>query len=143
MSVEKMDDDEVHQFLQNHSIGTLALADDNDSYAAPESFGYEDGVLYFYFVYQPESKKMEYVSKTDTAIITIYDNELLESVIVEGELEEMKTENSLVGGTIFAEQSEFPSLDFNIELPTEDHQTAFYKMEIEESTGRKFSANLE
>jgi nitroimidazol reductase NimA-like FMN-containing flavoprotein (pyridoxamine 5'-phosphate oxidase superfamily) len=109
-----MDDDEVNEFLRNHGQGILSLADSDDAYAVPVSFGYDDNALYFVLhKFGDNSEKLDFVTATNRAAFTAYqfDNETRwRSVLVCGQLEKVREENQDRADEILFENAQFVSL---------------------------------
>lgn len=92
---------EIGDFLRTQQTGVLSLARDDDSYAIPVSFAYDDGgdeapSIFFRLGYAPASQKEDYVESTDHATFVAYDHtdDGWRSVVAEGHLEEL-TESDL------------------------------------------------
>lgn len=144
MGCQLMTDGEVRQFLSNHWVGVLSFAAEDESYAVPESFGFdsESDEIYFHFVHTEDSLKMEFVEYGGSVTLTVFDMQTLESVIVRGELEEVSDSESLVGGAVVSEQSQFPTLEFAPDVELQDMEMAVYKLIPSEMTGRRFSPDF-
>ncbi|EMA31086.1 pyridoxamine 5'-phosphate oxidase family protein [Halobiforma nitratireducens] len=87
----EMTDAEIDDFLSRHETGILSLARDNDPYAIPISYGYDEENQEFYMrlVSTPESEKREFLDSTPDSRLVIYDEsqETYRSVIAKGTLE--------------------------------------------------------
>lgn len=109
-----MDDDQVNEFLRDHGQGILSLADSNDAYAVPISFGYDGEALYFVFhKFGENSEKLDFVTATNRAAFTVYkfDSQTRwRSVIVCGHLEKVHEENQVKADEILFENAQFVSL---------------------------------
>jgi len=139
-----MTDGEVRQFLSDHWVGVLSFAVDDESYAVPESFGFDEETdeVFFHFVYDDDSLKMEFVEAGASVTLTVFDMNTLESVIVRGELERVSDSDSLIGGARVSEQSEFPTLEFSPEHEISDMNMDIYMLKPVEMTGRHFSPDF-
>lgn len=75
---EALSDDELDSFLAAHGVGVLSLADGDDAYGVPISYGYdeESGRLFFVFL-RPgaESRKEAFAETTDNACFTLFNIE--------------------------------------------------------------------
>lgn len=87
---------EIGDFLDSQHTGVLALARDDDSYAIPVSFAYDDGGddapgIYFRLGYAPASQKQDYIESTDYATFVVYDHtdDGWHSVVAQGHLEQL------------------------------------------------------
>lgn len=92
-----MTDAEIVDFLEHQGHGTLALANQNDSYAVPVSFGYTDehgGAVYLYLhQFGERSKKLEFAEQADQVCLVAYEvttREKWRSAIVTGSLRQME-----------------------------------------------------
>ena len=85
----------INAFLENHSTGTLALADQNDSYAIPVGFTFAPETQDFYFrlSYGVESRKRRYIETTERATFVVAAETASgwKSVVASGELEHRST----------------------------------------------------
>lgn len=88
-----MDGIEIESFLESQTTGVLALADEDDAYAIPISFAYDDEVekLYFRLGYAPGSRKQQFVESSELVTFVVSDEtpDGWKSVVVEGRLSEM------------------------------------------------------
>jgi len=87
---------EIGDFLDAQQTGVLSLARDDDSYAIPVSFAYDDDgedspAIYFRLGYAPASQKQDYIESTDHATFVVYDQTDAgwHSVVAEGHLEQL------------------------------------------------------
>jgi len=65
----------------------IALTDGDEAYSIPESFGYDGENVYFQFAHTPENNKMAFLETTETAMLTVYDEQPAKSVLVQGPVE--------------------------------------------------------
>ncbi|MFC4543902.1 pyridoxamine 5'-phosphate oxidase family protein [Halosolutus amylolyticus] len=93
MAIDKeadMTDAEIDEFLGHRETGVLSLARDNDPYAIPISYGYdeENRVFYMRLVSTPDSEKREFLASTPQSRLVIYDEaeSTYRSVIATGTL---------------------------------------------------------
>jgi nitroimidazol reductase NimA-like FMN-containing flavoprotein (pyridoxamine 5'-phosphate oxidase superfamily) len=69
-----MSDAEIDAFLREQGTGVLSLADGDEAYAVPVSFGYDEGrVLFGFYTFGTESQKRVYSEATERACLTVYD----------------------------------------------------------------------
>ncbi len=86
---------EVDEFVSNRETGVLTLAQNDEPYAIPISYGYNDssGTFYMRLVSTPESEKRAYLGSSPDVRVVIYDgnDEKTEyrSVVAKGALEEL------------------------------------------------------
>jgi nitroimidazol reductase NimA-like FMN-containing flavoprotein (pyridoxamine 5'-phosphate oxidase superfamily) len=71
--LDRMDDDELRDFLAHQQMGVLGLPTAGAPYLLPMSFGYDGGsTLYFTFVGGPESRKRTLIDAADTVRFLTY-----------------------------------------------------------------------
>lgn len=71
---EPMADDDVEALLTVADHGVLGLADGDEPYTIPVSFGYDDGDVFFAFVRAgPDSEKAEFIREGKTARLLVTD----------------------------------------------------------------------
>jgi len=65
---------DIDRVLDEHGWGILSLADGDEPYSIPVSFGYDDGACYFAFIKDsPENAKFEFISEGKTARLLVTD----------------------------------------------------------------------
>lgn len=134
----EMVEDESEAFLQRETSGTLSLTDGRDTYAVPESFGYDGEYLYFQPVYGGDSQKMAFIETTDTATFTVWTENPARSVIVRGAIEEVPEEQDVIATNAIAENAELPTLNVIPDQPLEELSMDHYRLRPGEVSGRKF-----
>jgi len=102
LTASTLDPDEIATFLDDQTTGTLSLADDDDAYAVPVAFTFDEDSrnIYFRLGYGPDSLKRRYADATGTATFVV-DAETSagwKSVIARGELEHLSTVEELNTG---------------------------------------------
>jgi nitroimidazol reductase NimA-like FMN-containing flavoprotein (pyridoxamine 5'-phosphate oxidase superfamily) len=151
----EMNDEETVEFLQNQGHGVLALANHNESYGVPVSFGYteEEGeaAVYLYLLQFGEaSKKLEFAEQTGQACLIVYNVEngdTWRSVIVTGSLTDLEDESGVETvnritdreyiDNIMGENAWFPVFE-ELEEPITD--TRRFLLNVDEITGRQGEA---
>ena len=69
-----MDEGEVDDLLQSSGWGVVSLADGDDPYSLPISFGYTDDAVYFAFIQDsPTNTKVEFIEDGTTARLLVTD----------------------------------------------------------------------
>jgi nitroimidazol reductase NimA-like FMN-containing flavoprotein (pyridoxamine 5'-phosphate oxidase superfamily) len=85
---DSMDGLEIASFLQSHGTGVLALASDDDAYAIPVSYAFDDGeeAIYFRMGFAPGSQKERYLEDAEHVSFVVYADteDGWKSVVVEG-----------------------------------------------------------
>ncbi|MDS0295451.1 pyridoxamine 5'-phosphate oxidase family protein [Halogeometricum luteum] len=93
----EMSDSEVDEFLGRHETGVLSLAQSDEPYSIPISYGYDAGARAFFvrLVSTPESEKRRFLSSSPRARIVVYEESesnptsTYRSVVGTGTLEEI------------------------------------------------------
>ena len=89
-----LSDAAVDEFLASEETGVLALANGDDPYAIPISYGYDpdERTIFLRLVSTPESEKRRFLDSTPTARIVVYDEtgDAYRSVVATGQLEAVK-----------------------------------------------------
>lgn len=92
----EMTPSEIDAFLARHETGVLSLAEGDEPYAIPISYGYDadERVFYMRLVSTPESEKRQYLASEPRARLVVYeetdDGETYRSVVAVGTLEEIR-----------------------------------------------------
>ncbi len=86
----EMTDEEIDDFLGRHETGVLSLAQTDEPYAIPVSYGYHEAEREFYMrlVSTPESEKREFLDSSPAARLVIYNEQdpIYRSVVASGTL---------------------------------------------------------
>ncbi|AXG05783.1 pyridoxamine 5'-phosphate oxidase family protein [Haloplanus rubicundus] len=137
MTAHDMRRDEIDAFLRDIGTGVLSLTDGAETYAIPESFGYDDGTLYFQFGYGDDSNKLSYLSTTDVATFTAYTVDPARSVVARGPVEPVSDPADDRAAAALAGNATIPNVNVS---PDGDVQFAFYRLDPDELSGRAFGA---
>lgn len=90
-----MDAVEIADFLKSRETGVLGLAKEDDAYAIPLSYTYEEGAtsIYFRLGYGPGSQKREFVDASNIVTFVVYTKTAAawKSVMAQGRLSELST----------------------------------------------------
>ena len=96
--MQRMDDEEIEEYLAFHSLGVLALPTDGAPYLLPMSYGYDGGSkLYFSFLVGERSRKAELSEAADSASFLVYNAETMfhwQSVVLVGSIRALSDEQS-------------------------------------------------
>lgn len=91
----EMDAIEMGEFLETQQTGVLSLAKDDDGYAIPVSFVYDDGQqdVYLRLGFAPASQKRKYLDATEHVSFVVYDetDDGWKSVVIQGTTEELSS----------------------------------------------------
>lgn len=134
----EMAEEEIEEFLERRGTGTLALTDGAETYAVPESFGYDGDSLYFQLVHAEDSRKMDFIETTGIATFTTSIEDPPQSVVVRGPLEKVREDEKMVATNAIAENAVLPTLNVIPNHSPEDLDMEFYRLTPHERTGRKF-----
>ncbi|SEO58979.1 hypothetical protein SAMN04487948_103378 [Halogranum amylolyticum] len=92
----KMTPAEIDEVLARHETGVLSLAQGDEPYAIPISYGYdpEERRFYMRLVSTPESQKRQFLSSSPSVRLVVYEEEgeTYRSVIAEGSLDRITTD---------------------------------------------------
>lgn len=131
-----MDGIEITDFLKSQQTGVLSLADDDESYAIPVSFAYQNGDIYIRLGYGTDSQKRDFVETSDYVSFVVYDrtDDGWKSVVVRGTPETL-AENSV--------DSTIAEVTRTLEIPffrvfrqdTDELEFNIVRIEVDDSTG--------
>lgn len=138
MPAEEMSRDEIDSVLREATVGTLSMADGGDTYAVPQSFGYDGEAVYFQLVSHDESRKITYLETTERITLTVIAESPWRSVIVQGPLRKVSDEDQQIAANAIAENATIPTLNVSIETPLAELAIDFYRLEPETLSGRRF-----
>lgn len=134
---ERMDDDDVVQFLSNQDTGVLALPTDGAPSMRPLSFHFDgESGVYFVYLVGEESRKTDLSDRADIARLLVYSTETASN-----------WRSVLLTGTIGrVTESEADQLDATMETARPDvfrraiesEHTELYRFDIEDRTGIKY-----
>ena len=137
--VTDMTQPDIDAVLTDSGSGVLSLADGTETYAVPESFGYDGDALYFQLVHHETSRKMEFIRTTDVATFTVYTDDPAESVLVRGHLERVPDAERPEASAAMAANAEIPTLNVYPDRAAADLSMTFYRLVPEEATGRRLT----
>ncbi|QHS17623.1 pyridoxamine 5'-phosphate oxidase family protein [Halopenitus persicus] len=133
---ETMSDAAIDAVLETHGTGTLALADGNDAYAIPISFGYDAGrVVFVYWQFGSGSRKVAFTEATDSACLTVFEHRSptdWRSVVVRGPMAPIEPDERTTVGKLMDENAWVPDLSV---LEERRLSPVPYELSIEEATG--------
>lgn len=134
----RMDAVAINDFMNSQQTGVLSLADDDEAYAIPVSFAYDDGGpnIYVRLGYAPGSEKQRFVEAVDRVTFVVYDrtDEGWRSVVARGRLETV-SETSL--GSAIAESVEQLDIPFFqvFDRPATDLDFSILRIDVQEIDG--------
>lgn len=144
----EMTPEETDTFLGEQETGVLSLADDNDPYAAPISYGYDGASQCFYFrlVSTPESQKHRFLEGTPNARFVVYGDtesgDVYRSVVAAGTLREIDPAELSVEQIEQYGDAERPLFEIWGESKAE-LDIRLYEFETTELTGRRTEIDRE
>ncbi|RLM57099.1 pyridoxamine 5'-phosphate oxidase family protein [Halobellus sp. Atlit-31R] len=133
-----LDREAIDELLGTGGVGVLALADEDDPYAIPVSYGYDDGSVYLRMGFGTDSEKREYLASSDRAVlvVTVDGDRGWESVVVRGPLEEIP--EASIDGTVMEAIRSIDIPFFTIyEEPPRELEYTLYRLRPEDLTGRR------
>lgn len=143
MPAEAMDQGAIDTLLREATVGTLALADSGDSYAVPQSFGYDGESIYFQFVSREASRKLAFFETTDVATLTAVAEDPWRSVVARGPLRPVSEEDQPLAANAIAENASIPTLNVTLGTPLSELAIDFYRLDPEQLSGRRFGGTAE
>lgn len=136
-----MSTEEMERFLERRGVGTLAFGDEEGGYAVPMSFGYDapNSRCVFQFAFGDGSRKKTYVEKNNTVTLSVHQRPDIEdwrTVLVEGTLKEIPSEEETRASAVFASQARMASNEV-FRQPVEETEFVWYALDAEEMSGRQ------
>ncbi|SIR66614.1 pyridoxamine 5'-phosphate oxidase family protein [Natronorubrum thiooxidans] len=138
MTATALTRDEIDAFLREQGSGVLSLTDGAETYAVPESFGYEGDVLYFQLGFDSDSQKLSFIETTDVATLTAFTDDPARSVLVRGPLEPVPEADQQRASGAIAANATIPALNVSLETMTDELAFEFYRLVPQELSGRAF-----
>jgi nitroimidazol reductase NimA-like FMN-containing flavoprotein (pyridoxamine 5'-phosphate oxidase superfamily) len=133
-----MDSLEITDFLDTQQTGVLSLARENDGYAIPLSFAYEENEQNFYLRlgYGSRSTKREFVDAVDRASFLVYDHtdDGWKSVLARGYLDELSETTAESAGIQAAQNMKIPYFQVHGE-DSGNLEFTIVRMDVTELTG--------
>jgi len=133
-----LDQSEIETLLEDANAGVLSLTDGTETYAVPESFGYDGEHLYFQFVYDEGSQKMSFIETTEVATFTVFTENPAKSVIVRGRFDPVPDDDEPRATAAITENAEIPALNVLSETAPENLSMTLYRLTPTEVSGRQF-----
>jgi hypothetical protein len=133
-----IDDDEVERRLRERSHAVLALARENDAYAVPLNYHYDEERLFLRVSEEPGSTKVAFIRSTETATLVVYgveDDERSWSVMVRGRIDRLPDDEQ-EGITDALVNEWFPPFRL-FDEDVLDVEMAIYELVPDEMIGRK------
>ncbi|MUV86196.1 pyridoxamine 5'-phosphate oxidase family protein [Natronomonas sp. CBA1123] len=135
---QKMSQSGIDALLSAEGAGVLSLTDGAETYAIPESFGYDGTHLYFQFAHEDDSRKMAFLETTDVATFTVFTTEPAESVQARGRIEAVPHADHDAAAAALADNATVPTMNVIPDTPVEDLSMAFYRLVADSLSGRVF-----
>jgi len=135
-----MDRDAIDELLGTGGVGVLALADADEPYAIPVSYGYDadEGSVYLRLGFAEDSEKRRFVSRSDgvVLVVTVEGDTGWQSVVVRGPLAEVP--EASIDGTVVESIRAIDIPFFTIyEEPVRELEYQLYRIDPEEISGRR------
>ncbi|MFW5964994.1 MAG: pyridoxamine 5'-phosphate oxidase family protein, partial [Natronomonas sp.] len=124
--------------LRADGAGVLSLTDGAETYAIPESFGYDGTHLYFQFAHDDDSRKMAFLDTTDVATFTVFTTEPAESVQARGPIEAVPESEHAAAAAAIADNATVPTMSVLPDTPVEDLSMTFHRLVVDSLSGRVF-----
>lgn len=137
-NVEPMNEATVDEFLGNGGTGVLALANDDDAYAIPVSYGFDptDRTFYLRLAFRPGSDKRQYLgpNRTVSLVVTEESEDGWRSVVARGPLRE--TGEAAIDATVVEaiRRVDIPLVDI-FDRPPRDLEFELFRLAPDDLTG--------
>lgn len=138
MTARSMSRDEIDAHLREVGVGVLSLADGAETYAIPESFGYDGDALYFQFGYDDDSDKMAYITTTAVATFTVHTTDPARSVVARGPIDPVPDSATDRATAALAANATMPNLNVSTDTADADLTFECYRVSPDELSGRVF-----
>lgn len=136
--------EETDAFLGRHETGVLAMANDDDPYSIPTSYGYDAASqrLYLRLVSTQNSEKRRYLGSSPRARFVVYedDDPTYRSVLVIGDLEEISPDELTVEEVEQYGDTRRPLFEIWTE-PMPDLDVQLYRLEPNHMSGRRIEVD--
>lgn len=136
--VEELSADTIDRLLHDHGVGVLSLAHSGETYGFPVSFGYDGDALYFNLATAPESRKLAFIDTTDTATLTVFETDPVQSIIIRGRFEDVSNTDAATAAAALAANAIPYTLDVQLDIKRTDYQMAFYRLTPTTIRGHRF-----
>jgi len=148
--MRQLSQDEIDDVLVRQGVGVLAMAEGEQPYAIPMSFGYDSTKPVFPMQWGGgyEGRKNRVVESNPKVCLTVYEQDFEEeaiwrSVIITGELYEIPEEEEEQAFASIAANAQFPS-DLGVwGIPLENVEFTLFGLNVIDCTGREFSSEYE
>lgn len=139
-------EDEIDEVLVRQGVGVLAMAESDQPYAIPMSFGYDSEKLAFPMQWGGgyDGRKNHAIESNPNVCLTIYeqadeDESIWRSIIITGELYEIPKKEEQQAYASIAANAEFPP-DLGVwGIPFENVEFHLFGLDKADCTGREFS----
>ncbi|MGQ4556865.1 pyridoxamine 5'-phosphate oxidase family protein [Halobellus sp. GM3] len=142
--------DEIDEALVRQGVGVLAMAESDQPYAIPMSFGYDSEKPVFPMQWGGgyEGRKNQAIESNPNVCLTVYeqdaeDESIWRSIIITGELYEIPEKEEQQAYASIASNAEFPP-DLGVwGIPFENVEFRLFGLDKGDCTGREFSTEYE
>lgn len=142
--MRSLDEEEIDTVLRESGYGFLGLANEDQPYVIPMSFGYDGDALYFQM--NSQGRKFEFMEGHSTAVFSVLDYDpttgVYKSILVEGELAAI-TDND--AGTAFETLAANAQFGTDLEVwgfPIQQADLMIFKLTPTTISGRVFGEHM-
>ena len=142
----EMTDAEIDDFLGRHETGVLSLADGDEPYAIPISYGYDaaDRRFFLRLVSTPESEKRRFLDSSPRTRLVVYDEEgdVYRSVVSVGDLDRVEPDELDADRIVQYGRAKRPLFELWARSKR-DLEIQLYELAPETTTGRRTEVDRE
>lgn len=139
--MESFSEETIEEVLRREDDGVLTLADDDEPYGVPVSYGYDGDRFVFQLSRSDHGRKAEFIDSNPGACFVVYakhPNRVVESVIATGELRPVPEGDQREAFAVLRDNAEFP-LDGDIwNRNDRGNESELYELVPETISGRSY-----
>lgn len=136
----ELDADAIRAYLARHGTGVLSLADSDEPYSTPVSYGFDPDARTFYFRlgFGDGGEKRRFLDQSVRARFVVYGetDDGWYSVIAKGVLERVEASDVTHEVARNLRRADLPLLDI-WPVPVDEIEFEVYRLDVEELTGRR------
>lgn len=141
--MERFSEEAIEEVLRREDDGVLALADDDEPYGVPVSYGYDGDRFVFQLSRTERGRKGAFVDSNPSACFVVYakrPNRAVESVIATGELRPIPESAQREAFAVLRDNADFPLDDDIWGGSAEREEYELYELVPQTLSGRTYGA---